>query len=139
VKYFSWSPEKNRLLQETRGISFEEVVFHVERGDVLDILKHPNQEKYSGQRIMVVNVEGYAYLFEDGEWKSVSDKNREVGRLQDYATATFKKDRRINIRISSKDLNSLQKRALEEGIPYQTLVSSILHKYVSGRLRERSA
>ena len=62
VKYFSWSPEKNRLLQETRGISFEEVVFHVERGDVLDILKHPNQEKYSGQRIMVVNVEGYAYL-----------------------------------------------------------------------------
>ena len=62
VKYFSWSPQKNRLLQDTRGISFEEVVFHVERGDVLDILKHPNQEKYSGQRIMVVNVEGYAYL-----------------------------------------------------------------------------
>ncbi len=62
MKYFSWSPEKNRLLQETRGISFEEVVFHVERGDVLDILKHPNQEKYSGQRIMVVNVEGYTYL-----------------------------------------------------------------------------
>ena len=77
--------------------------------------------------------------YEDGEWKSVSNKKREVGRLQDYATATFKKDRRINIRISSKDLNSLQKRALEEGIPYQTLVSSILHKYVSGRLREESA
>ena len=77
--------------------------------------------------------------FEDGEWKSVSEMNREVARLQDYATATFKKDRRINIRISSKDLNSLQKRALEEGIPYQTLVSSILHKYVSGRLGEKGA
>ena len=77
--------------------------------------------------------------FEDGEWRSVSDKKREVGRLQDYATATFKKDRRINVRISSKDLNALQKRALEEGIPYQTLVSSILHKYISGRLREESA
>ena len=75
--------------------------------------------------------------FEDGEWKSVSEMNREVVRLQDYATSTFKKDRRINIRISSKDLNSLQKRALEEGIPYQTLVSSILHKYVSGRLGEK--
>lgn len=62
MKYFSWSPEKNRLLQDTRGISFEEVVFHVEKGDVLDILKHPDQEKYSGQRIIVVNVEGYAYL-----------------------------------------------------------------------------
>jgi len=77
--------------------------------------------------------------FEDGEWKSVSNKKREVGRLQEYASATFKKDRRINIRISSKDLNALQKRALEEGIPYQTLVSSILHKYVSGRLREETA
>ena len=62
MKYFSWSPEKNRLLQKTRGISFEEIIFHVEKGDVLDILEHPNQEKYSGQRIMVVNVEGYAYL-----------------------------------------------------------------------------
>ncbi len=77
--------------------------------------------------------------FEDEEWRSVSGKKREVGRLQDYARATFKKDRRINVRISSKDLTALQKRALEEGIPYQTLVSSILHKYVSGRLREESA
>ena len=62
MKYFSWSPEKNRFLQDTRGISFEEIVFHVEKGDVLDILKHPDQEKYLGQRIIVVNVEGYAYL-----------------------------------------------------------------------------
>ena len=76
--------------------------------------------------------------FEDEEWRSVSGKKREVGRLQDYARATFKKDRRINVRISSKDLTALQKRALEEGIPYQTLVSSILHKYVSGRLREEN-
>ena len=62
VKYFSWNAEKNRLLQGTRGISFEEIVFHVEKGDLLDVLEHPNQEKYSGQRMMVVNVEGYAYL-----------------------------------------------------------------------------
>ena len=77
--------------------------------------------------------------FEDGEWRTVSNTRREVGRFKDYAAATFKKDRRINIRISSKDLNALQKRALEEGIPYQTLVSSILHKYVAGRLREERA
>lgn len=62
VKYFSWSLEKNRHIQETRGISFEEIVFHVDRGDLLDVLEHPNQKRYSGQRIMVVNVEGYAYL-----------------------------------------------------------------------------
>ncbi len=62
VKYFSWNPEKNLRIQQERGISFEEIVFHVERGDLLDVLEHPNQERYSGQRIMVVNIEGYAYL-----------------------------------------------------------------------------
>lgn len=62
VKYFSWSAEKNDQLREERGISFEEIVFHIERGDILDLLQHPNQEKYPGQRIFVVNVDGYAYL-----------------------------------------------------------------------------
>jgi len=62
VKYFSWSAEKNQLLIEERGISFEEVVFHIERGDVLDLLEHHDQERYPGQRVFVVNVEGYAYL-----------------------------------------------------------------------------
>ena len=73
---------------------------------------------------------------EGGEWKTVRGVGRERGRLRRYAEATFKKDRRINIRISSRDLDALQKRALEEGIPYQTLISSLLHKYVSGRLVE---
>ncbi len=75
---------------------------------------------------------------EADEWKSVRGKKNEVSRYALYAKATFRKDRRINIRISTKDLEALQKRALEEGIPYQTLVSSVLHKYVSGRLAERS-
>lgn len=55
---------------------------------------------------------------------------------REYALATFKKDRRVNIRISSKDLAAIQKRAMMEGIPYQTLISSIFHKYLSGRLKE---
>ena len=76
---------------------------------------------------------------ESGEWRSVSDREAEVSRYQEYAAATFKKDRRINIRISSKDLHALQKRALREGIPYQTLVASVLHKYVSGQFRESDA
>ena len=66
----------------------------------------------------------------------VKDKDALVQRHKEYAAATFRKDARINIRLSSKDLRALQKRALAEGIPYQTLVSSILHKYVEGRLRE---
>ena len=76
---------------------------------------------------------------EAGEWQSVADREAEVSRYRDYAAATFKKDRRINIRISSKDLNALQKRALRECIPYQTLVSSVLHKFVSGQFRETDA
>ena len=76
---------------------------------------------------------------ERGEWKSIPRAKSEAKRYQKYAEATFKKDRRINIRISSKDLEALQKRALEEGLPYQTLISSLLHKYASGRLVEKES
>ena len=71
-----------------------------------------------------------------GEWRSVRGLKGERKRYGRYAAATFRKDRRVNIRISGKDLEAIQKRALEEGLPYQTLISSLLHKYVSGRLRE---
>ena len=73
--------------------------------------------------------------FEAGELKSVLTPKRKK-YLQSIAEETFKKDRRINIRISTRDLALLQRRALEEGIPYQTLVSSVLHKYVSGGLHD---
>jgi predicted DNA binding CopG/RHH family protein len=73
---------------------------------------------------------------ERGEWRSVKGLKRDRGRYSRYAKATFRKDRRLNIRISSKDLEAIQKRALEEGLPYQTLIASLLHKYASGRLRE---
>ena len=76
--------------------------------------------------------------FETGKLKRVKDADALLHRHKGYASATFRKDARINIRLSSRDLQGLQKRALAEGIPYQTLVSSILHKYVEGRLRENS-
>jgi uncharacterized DUF497 family protein len=62
MKYFSWDSEKNELLKRERGISFEEVVFHIEQGDLLDIVEHPNQDRYRGQRIFVVNIDQYAHL-----------------------------------------------------------------------------
>lgn len=62
MNYFSWSSEKNESLKKERGMSFEEVVFHIERGDLLDVLGHPNQERYPGQRIFVVDIDDYAYL-----------------------------------------------------------------------------
>lgn len=75
--------------------------------------------------------------YDRSEWRSVAGFAAEKRRYQEYAKNTFRKDARVNIRISSKDLEALRKRAVEEGIPYQTLIASILHKYASGRLKER--
>jgi predicted DNA binding CopG/RHH family protein len=73
--------------------------------------------------------------YETGELKSVATK-AELAKIKAAARATAIKDRRVNIRLSSGDLNDIQVRALEEGVPYQTLIASILHKYVTGRLSE---
>ena len=75
---------------------------------------------------------------ESGEFTSTLTEARRE-ELEAAATNTFKKDKRINIRISNRDLIAVQSRAFEEGIPYQTLVSSIIHKYVSGSLRDIAA
>lgn len=59
---FDWNDEKNAFLKSTRDVSFEEVVFHIQNGDVLDVIKHPNADRYPKQNIIVVNIEGYVYL-----------------------------------------------------------------------------
>jgi uncharacterized DUF497 family protein len=62
VSEFDWDDEKNGLLKDARGVSFEEVVFHIQNGDVLDIIKHPNAARYPKQNVIVLNMEGYVYL-----------------------------------------------------------------------------
>ncbi len=62
MKRFVWDAAKNEKLKADRGISFEEVAYHISQGDVLDILEHPNPQRYAGQRIFVVRVANYAYL-----------------------------------------------------------------------------
>lgn len=62
MKLLSWNPEKNILLKAERGVSFEDVVFHMMAGDILDTIEHPNQERYPSQQIHVVAIEGYVYL-----------------------------------------------------------------------------
>jgi predicted DNA binding CopG/RHH family protein len=74
--------------------------------------------------------------YESGQLVPVSDR-AELDRLRASARATAIKDKRVNIRLSAVDLMSLQARALAEGLPYQTLIASVLHKYVSGRLAEK--
>jgi len=59
MKYFSWSEEKNEFLKAERQISFEDVVFYIEEGFLLDVLEHPNQEKYEGQKIFVVQIDDH--------------------------------------------------------------------------------
>ena len=75
--------------------------------------------------------------FERGEWKSVKNLKEEIEKHRGYARETLKKDKRVNIRISSMVLEEIQTRAVEDGMPYQTLISSILHRFVTGRLIEK--
>jgi len=76
--------------------------------------------------------------YENDEWVSVSNES-DIARYKAAAKNTFKKDKRVNIRISQMDLELIQEKALIEGLPYQTLMSSVLHKYVTGRLKDKSA
>jgi hypothetical protein len=62
MKHINWNVGKSLILKELRGICFEDVVFHIERGDILDDYQHPNQQKHAGQRLMVIGIDNYAYL-----------------------------------------------------------------------------
>ena len=75
--------------------------------------------------------------YEKGKLKSATPGKAGLAKFKAAATATFLKDKRINIRMSAPDLMVIQARALEEGIPYQTFIASVLHKYASGRLQEK--
>ena len=77
--------------------------------------------------------------YESGELVSTKPTKEDLATFKKAAQATSLKDRRVNIRLSSPDLRDIQSRALEEGVPYQTLIASVLHKYVSGRLVDKQS
>lgn len=74
--------------------------------------------------------------FDKGEWVPVADLSKRKQELAEYARNTLRKDKRLNIRISERDLIELQRKAVKEGLPYQTYVSSIIHKFINGTLVE---
>lgn len=74
---------------------------------------------------------------ERGEWRRSGSLAKDKKQLQAAARATVRKDKRVNIRMTARDVQHFQKAALEEGLPYQTLIASILHKYITGRLVDR--
>ena len=76
---------------------------------------------------------------ESGEWESIDNVKEEISFQQEIVKNTLKKDKRVNLRISSKDLEAIKTFAVEEGLPYQTLMSSVLHKFITGRLIDKQA
>jgi len=62
MKYFNWDEDKNNILKQERGISFEEIVYYIQKGNLLDIIENPNNEKYKNQKVFIINIDNYAYL-----------------------------------------------------------------------------
>jgi hypothetical protein len=106
---FDWDDGKNELLRITRDIPFEEIVVAIEEGHVNDVLEHLNKTRYPNQEIYLVAYRDYVHV---------------VPFVRDPSNA-------------ERDLKRLETRAAEEGIPYQTLVTMVLHKYVTGQLKEK--
>ena len=77
--------------------------------------------------------------YEAGRLKPVVTSEASLRRYREYARATLAKNRRVNIRVSSQDVSDIQARAAEEGMPYQTLMASVLHKFATGKLVERKS
>ena len=88
-----------------------------------------NEMKFDEEELQIL------HDFERGEFESIQNFRGEKRKLEDAARSTLQKDKRINIRISSRDLEKIQARAVKEGMPYQTYIASTLHKVVAGRLK----
>ena len=131
MRYY-WDPAKNEWLLTHRGISFEDVVRAMAQAN-------PAVPAERRARVMARLERGERELLrsvERGEWRSAASKAA-LKRYTQAARRTLKKDRRVNIRISQVDLKDLQARAFEEGLPYQTLIASVLHKYIAGSLTSK--
>ncbi len=115
---YGFSAEKNQQLISERNISFDEIISALDNGNLLDVLELPNQEKYPQQRIYVVDIIS-------------ADVSCEA------SSKYFKKDTRVNIRISSNDLQWLKQKAAYKGLPYQTFIASVLHEYAAGHFQEK--
>ncbi|MGC4096205.1 MAG: hypothetical protein QM706_03735 [Nitrospira sp.] len=83
--------------------------------------------------------EQIAKEYEKGRFRSIAPSKADLKRFKEAAQATFIKNRRVNVRLSSPDLMDIQTRAAEEGVPYQTLIASVLHKFVTGRFTEKTS
>jgi uncharacterized DUF497 family protein len=96
MDYYQWDSQKNEKLKVERGISFEQIVMHIERGDVLDLVEHPNQKKYPGQQIIVIEINQYAYLVpfvESAEGKFLKTAIPIRKATRDYIGGKYEQDK----------------------------------------------
>jgi len=96
MDYYKWDFKKNEKLKVERGVSFEQIVMHIERGDILDLVVHPNQKKYPGQQIIVVEINEYAYLvpfIESSEGKFLKTIIPSRKATQDYLGGKNEQDK----------------------------------------------
>jgi predicted DNA binding CopG/RHH family protein len=146
MKYLNWNSEKNEILKRERGISFEEIAYLIESGQIIGIEENPGR---SNQKMYILEIENYAVIvpfiekdlmesIERDEWQPVKNIDQEKEKAIAAARNTLKKEKRINLRLTQKDYHQIQIKAIEEGIPYQTLISSLVHKYLNGSLAPRS-
>lgn len=137
MKTIQWSQEKNRQLQAERGLKFPRNSFLR-----LSSLLEKQLRNISKIKIIMTKLtpeeKDILESYNNDEWVSVATPAR-MAELKSYAKETLTQDKKITLLLSSLDLEALQAKAIEEGIPYQTLISSILHKYVTGRLVESSS
>ena len=135
IMKYDWNPKKNEWLKKERKLSFEEVVFHLSQGDVWKVADHPDQQKYPGEKMNFDKEEkDILHAYESGSMKLSTPSKKEIERIKTIAKNTFKKDKRITLRLYDHDYKGIQKKAMEMGIPYQTLISGIIHRYIEGEL-----
>lgn len=128
---FEWNPQKNEWLKRERKISFEDIVFHLSQGDVWRISDHPKRSTmiYDDEELEILDA-----LEKDRLPLGVPSKS-EIAAIKAAALNTFKKDKQVTIRLYDHDYKAIQKKAMELGVPYQTLISGLIHSYIEGDLK----
>jgi predicted DNA binding CopG/RHH family protein len=131
MKVFNWNLEKNAKLKKERNISFEEIVVAIHENQLLDVFEHPNQQKYPNEdEELEIKEKFEANLLK----KSESEKD-DLMFAKEAAQNTFAKSKKINIKLSEKDLKMLKIKALESGVSYQTIIGMLIHQFAEGRIK----
>ena len=130
---FKWNLEKNKSLMKDRGVCFEDVVITIYEDKTIDTIKRPNNDKHSEQSICIVELMGYVCI--------VPYVKNDVDNYDDVLFETklaaknyLKKTKNINIRVAEYDMLMLKRKSAEVNIPYQTILSSLIHQYVENKV-----